>query len=72
MPDTVKRVTVNLREEDLTRLRELSKKLGLSPNEVLRRALATETFLTRKRLDEDSEVLVRDSKGEVERIVFTT
>lgn len=71
LADTVKRVTVNLREEDFDRLRELADKLGLSPNEVLRRALATETFLTRKRIDEGSDVLVRDKKGDVEQVVFT-
>jgi hypothetical protein len=45
---TVKRVTTNMRESDLSNLEKVTDSTGLQPNEAVRKALATEAFVQEK------------------------
>jgi predicted transcriptional regulator len=63
------RVTVNLRETDRVRLDEIAARTGLSKNDVIRKALATEAYVQRT-LAEERKLLVEDAKGNLREIEF--
>jgi hypothetical protein len=65
----VKRLSVSLRPSDLRRVEELAAESGLPINEVIRRALATESFVYRNRHD-GRRILVEDRDGKLREIEF--
>jgi len=66
---TVRRVTASLRERDETNLEQVAEDAGLSQNDAIRKALATEAFV-QETLRSGGEILVRDSKGEIKVVRF--
>jgi hypothetical protein len=66
---TTRRVTVNLRASDVERIERIAESTGLSANEIIRRALATESFVVENR-NKDRKILVEDSDGQVSRVEF--
>lgn len=66
---TTRRVTVNLRPSDVERINKIAESTGLSANEIIRRALATESFVVENR-NKDRKILVEDENGKVSRVEF--
>ena len=66
---TTRRVTVNLRASDVERINKIAESTGLSANEIIRRALATESFVVENR-NKDRKILVEDENGKVSRVEF--
>jgi hypothetical protein len=64
----VKRITVNLRPEDLKRIEALASRSGLTLNEVIRRALATETFVATAR--DKGETILVDGESGIRQVEF--
>lgn len=64
-----RRITVNLRPGDSDRLARIAEETHLQPNDVIRRALATESFVIRN-LKEGRKILVEDSDGKLREIEF--
>lgn len=64
-----RRVTVSLRSSDIERIDALARDTGLNANEIIRRALATESFVTRVRRD-GHKLLVEDADGATREIEF--
>lgn len=69
MAESVKRVTVTLGQADQDRLDEIATKERVSKNDAIRRALATEAFVTRT-LAAGRKLLVEDPDGTVREIEF--
>lgn len=57
-----RRITVNLRATDIERIEEIAADTGMTANEILRRALATQSFVNRTQR-EGRKILVTDEKG---------
>ena len=66
-----KRVTVSLRDPDEDRLEEVSEATGLSQNDAIRKALATEAFVQRT-LARGRKILVEGDDGEVREVEFVS
>jgi hypothetical protein len=66
---TVRRVTASLRERDEANLNEVSEMSGLSPNDAIRKALATEAWL-QETLGSGAKVLVKNPDGSVSEMQF--
>jgi hypothetical protein len=66
---TTRRVTVNLRASDVERIEKIAESTGLSANEIIRRALATESFIVENR-SRDRRILLEDENGQVSRVEF--
>jgi hypothetical protein len=66
---TVRRVTASLRQRDEANLNEVAELSGLSPNDAIRKALATEAWLQEK-LESGAKVLVKDPDGSVSEMQF--
>lgn len=64
-----RRITVNLRPSDVERIDRIAEETQLSPNEIVRRALATESFVIRNR-KEGRKLLVDDGEGTVREVEF--
>jgi hypothetical protein len=64
-----KRITVNLRQGDNERLERIVRDTHLPPNDVIRRALATESFIIRN-LREGRKILVQDTDGTLREVEF--
>ncbi|MEX2292090.1 MAG: ribbon-helix-helix protein, CopG family [Mycobacteriales bacterium] len=67
--NVARRVTVNLRASDVERIEKIAESTGLSANEVIRRALATESFIVENR-NQDRKILIEDKDGTVQRVEF--
>ncbi len=63
---TIVRTSMNLPEESLNTLKELSRQTGTSMVEVVRRAVATEKFL-RDTAAEGSKILIKDKGSDIMR-----
>lgn len=68
---TVRRVTASLRERDEDNLEQVAEDSGLSKNDAIRKALATEAFI-QKTLKAGGSVLVRDSDGTLKEVQFVS
>lgn len=68
-PSTARRVTVSLRVLDSTHLEEVVAATELSPNDAIRKALATEAWVQRE-LRRGSTIVVRDPEGTERQVVF--
>jgi hypothetical protein len=68
---TVRRVTASLRERDESNLERVAETAGLSQNDAIRKALATEAFV-QETLDAGGEILVRDSAGNIKVVQFVS
>ena len=66
---TVKRITVNLRESDDARLRAIATEEDLTDNDAIRRALATEAFIN-EQLRKGKKLLLEEEDGTVSRVEF--
>lgn len=66
---TVRRVTANLRERDEQNLAKIAEMSGVSRNDAIRKALASEVFI-QKALSEGGSILIRDAKGEIREVHF--
>ena len=64
-----RRVTVNLRQQDVDRLDRIAKEAHLQPTDAIRRALATEAFVIRNR-KEGRKILVEDESGNLREVEF--
>ena len=64
---TQKRITVNLGPSDLERMEAIAAETNLSANEILRRALATESFIRENRRA-GAKVLIEDEDGTLTRV----
>ncbi len=65
------RLSVNLTDEDVDRLKTLASEYGLSLTETVRRAIFTETYLKKLHDDEHKRVLIEDPQtGEYQELVF--
>ena len=64
----VRRITVNLRASDMRRIDAIARETGLSANEILRRALATESFVMEHR-KEGRKILIEDDEA-VREVLF--
>lgn len=69
--NVVRRVTANLRQADVDRLDFIAAKSGLSPNDALRKALATQAWID-KTLRDGRKIVVEDSKGNLREVVWAT
>jgi Ribbon-helix-helix protein, copG family len=67
--ETARRVTVNLRPSDVERIEEIAEQTSLTANEIIRRALATESFVIRT-LKDGRKVLTEDSEGRLREVQF--
>lgn len=63
------RISANLSKEVFEALQELSKELGVSMTDVLRRALSTERFLV-KEVRNGAKVLLKDQDGSLREIIL--
>lgn len=68
---TVRRVTASLRERDESNLEQVSEDAGLSQNDAIRKALATEAFV-QETLKSGGAILVRDKDGVVKEVQFVS
>ncbi len=68
---TVRRVTASLRERDEANLERVADSAGISQNDAIRKALATEAFV-QETLDSGGEILVRDSEGNIKVVQFVS
>lgn len=64
-----KRVTANLKDDDLARLDEIVAATGLNRNDAVRKAIATEAYMSRVRA-EGRKVLTEDKQGKLREIVW--
>ncbi len=62
MAEDIKRITVNLRPSDVERIEQIAAETGLTANEIIRRALATESFVQKTRKN-DEKILVEGKQG---------
>ncbi len=65
----IKRVTVTLKVDDIERLQFISERTGLSKNDSIRKALATQVWVGRM-LAAGRKILVEDGKGNIREVVF--
>lgn len=66
---TVRRVTASLRGRDEANLQEVTDLSGLSPNDAIRKALATEAWL-QETLDSGAKILVKGPDGVLREMQF--
>lgn len=68
-PNPVKRMSITLPSNVADMLEFLAQSQGISQNEALRKAIATETYF-RQQIQEGANVLIRKPGEEVKEIVF--
>lgn len=66
---TAKRVTASLREPDAKNLEAVAESAQLSPNDAIRKALATEAFVQRV-LADGGKIMVKDENGQLREVAF--
>jgi hypothetical protein len=66
---TSRKITVNLSEEVLNALNELSRRRGLTVTETLRRSISTEKYI-QDALDEGAKILIERPNGSIRELVF--
>jgi metal-responsive CopG/Arc/MetJ family transcriptional regulator len=65
----IKRLSVSLSETDIEKLEELSKSQGITLNEAIRKAIATEHYI-QKAIQDKSKILIKREDGSQVEIVF--
>lgn len=65
---TVRRFTINLRQQDVDRLEKLAEALDLSANDIVRRALATEEFIVEETKEHNRKLIAEDPDGTQRRV----
>ena len=68
---TVRRVTASLRRRDEENLEEVAEAAGLSQNDAIRKALATEAFI-QEAIKSGGSILVRDKDGVIKEVQFVS
>jgi metal-responsive CopG/Arc/MetJ family transcriptional regulator len=68
-PSNIKRMTISLNDETAEMLDYLATSQGISQNEALRRAIATERYL-KEELQGGNRILVQKSNNEIRELVF--
>jgi metal-responsive CopG/Arc/MetJ family transcriptional regulator len=68
-PSNIKRMTISLNDETAEMLDYLATSQGISQNEALRRAIATEKYL-KEELQSGNRILVQKSNNEIRELVF--
>lgn len=68
---TVRRVTASLRPRDESNLESVAEDAGLSENDAIRKALATEAFV-QETLKDGGSILVRSKDGTVREVQFVS
>jgi hypothetical protein len=68
---TVRRVTASLRERDESNLEQVAESAGLTQNDAIRKALATEAFI-QETLKAGGAILVREASGDVKEVKFVS
>ncbi len=68
---TVRRVTASLRAKDEKNLEKVADESGLTHNDAIRKALATEAFV-QDTLKDGGEILVRDPDGTIRMVQFVS
>ena len=69
IPTTARRVTASLREPDSYNLDEVAEATNLTPNDAIRKALATEAWVQRE-LAKGATILIKDPDGTIREIAF--
>lgn len=64
-----KRMSVSFSSDFVKLLEDLSHSQGISQNEVLRRAVATEAYIQRE-VGRGSTILIQKSNGDIREVVF--
>lgn len=68
---TVRRVTASLRAKDESNLEKVADEAGLTQNDAIRKALATEAFV-QDTLKGGGSILVRDADGTIREVQFVS
>jgi len=68
---TARRVTASLRAPDAKNLDDVSETTQLSPNDAIRKALATEAYVQRV-LADGGKIMVKDENGQVREVAFVS
>ena len=68
-PTAIKRMTISLPEDVVQMLEKLSDSQGVTQNEAIRRAIATESYL-KDELEKGSTLLIQKSNRDIREIVF--
>ena len=68
MPNA-KRMSIGLSGDAVELLEKLAKSQGISQNEALRKAIATEAYL-REKIEQGNKVLLRNSDDDICEVVF--
>jgi Ribbon-helix-helix protein, copG family len=68
-PNITKRRSLNLFSDTVELLDYLAEEQGVSDNEAIRRAIATEAYFLKERRN-NSKILIQDANGEVREVVF--
>ena len=68
-PTTARRVTASLREPDVVNLEEVAQATKLTPNDAIRKALATEAWVQRE-LKKGAVIMIRTPDGAVREVAF--
>lgn len=67
--NTARRVTASLRDPDVENLETVAEATSLSPNDAIRKALATEAFI-QKALSRGGKIMVQDEHGDLREVAF--
>lgn len=71
MASTNRKITVNLPQETIDRLKELADEQGITATAALRQAIETESFLRKETTEKNAVVLIKDqTSGETKQLVF--
>jgi hypothetical protein len=68
-PNITKRRSLNLFSDTVEFLEYLAEEQGISDNEAIRRAIATEAYFLKERRN-NSKILIQDANGDVREVVF--
>lgn len=68
-PTNIKRMTISLSDDVSKMLEYLADSQGITQNEAIRRAIASENYL-KKEMESGSTLLVQKSNKEIREIVF--
>ena len=63
------KVTVNLTQDEVDKLKAIAEEKGVTVTDVLRRAIATESFLQDAKTD-GSKILIEDNDKKVRQVVI--
>jgi metal-responsive CopG/Arc/MetJ family transcriptional regulator len=68
-PTAFKRMTINLTDDVAQMLEKLAASQGITQNEAIRRAIATESYL-KGQLESGSTLLIQKSNKDIREVVF--